>query len=759
MEVTKEELQRIKEEEDVVSEVIESLNHQMAYGTARWRHEEVRARDLTSTMVQTRRESDKQMLASDEAVSHQLRDSKAEELKTIEKLLEKPYFARIVLEEYQNDKPKTIEYKLGIAANSDCRIIDWRKAPIAKLYYEYKEGEDYSEEILGRERDGTIKIRNNVEIKEQKLIRVNCGLGNFENNNSTWSKTSKGGESRKNYSSLPSVTSLITKEQFKAVTEDAESAVLIQGVAGSGKTTVALHRLAWLLHEDNSQLQQEDAVIIVLSPILKRYIECSLPLLNIEVKVCTYSEWANFTLKKIIQGRFYSEELDKNSNEKKLKTPITTPPPGVLRVKRSLAILKGIEEYAQALRIRSINKLETDLNWLNLPKNIQQSFTIQKTRQNPVGIFLEELKRLALSSKNSVHSKDSSLEIEKLIAQIDFQLEILLDLPKNLLNILKAYNAILKLDETKLLDLDLLARTFEYTHKCFSDNTIDPSDEPLLLRLYQVLFGRIFLRSGIQGTWKHIVADEIQDFAACELATLVSSVEELMNLTFVGDTSQQIRDENNFPGWEALRKIWSLGEENARYSTLSVSHRSTLQIMQFAEHLSGEKRSSGGRQGKAPLWYHCRSEEKAISEALGWLQRVSEKYQGSLTAVVCGNHQEAVFVESLLEPTFHSACRLGTADDFNFDAGIVVTDIFQIKGLEFPNLLLWNPSANKFPESLRARNLLYVAATRCEENLCLVSWGTPSPILPHKDSKLVRYVPEEKEEVEEVDEVMKNYFK
>lgn len=174
MPLNPDEQQLITDEVQTLQNVISSLKNQLDNAEQRIRTEAIRARDLTSQIVAATREEDKAMLASDEAVSHGLWEQKREEIELLTKQIQKPYFARIVLNEEDLDsgKEKIIEYKLGFSANTDCRIIDWRKAPISKLYYEYKEGDDYSEEILGRERVGKVVLRNRVDISQGILTGV-----------------------------------------------------------------------------------------------------------------------------------------------------------------------------------------------------------------------------------------------------------------------------------------------------------------------------------------------------------------------------------------------------------------------------------------------------------------------------------------------------------------------------------------------------------------------------------------------------------
>ncbi len=257
--IPEEALSVIEEEERLLATVLESLRKQLASADIRLGVESTRARELTSNIVASRRDVEKQMLASDEAVSHRLRDLKKEEITGIERLIESPYFARIVLQEDDGKGgTKRVEFRLGSAANTECRIIDWRRAPISKLFYEYKEGEEFYEEIQGRERSGTIALRIKVDISDGILRSINCSTGNYrKDDNGRWSISNRrAGSSRSgaNYGQLPDVLSLITPEQFRSITEDAKTAILIQGIAGSGKTTVALYRLSWLLNEGNSDI-------------------------------------------------------------------------------------------------------------------------------------------------------------------------------------------------------------------------------------------------------------------------------------------------------------------------------------------------------------------------------------------------------------------------------------------------------------------------------------------------------------------------
>ncbi len=665
MSLSAEEKESLDAEHAVFVSVKGAVASQIARAEERLVAENRRARALTSEIHETRRVEDKALLASDEAVSHGLKDSKREELETLKKQLQNPYFARISLEEDEpNGSTKFIEYKLGFAANTDLRIIDWRKAPISKLYYEYKEGDDYLEEILGRERSGKVILRNRIEVDKGDLRTVQNRFGTFHWNptSATWEPSVGSMHRRKSTDShLPEILSLITAEQFRSITVDADTAILIQGVAGSGKTTVALHRLAWLLHSDNSPLKPQESVFLVLSPVLRRYVESSLPSVGISgVRVRTYHEWAARTLKSL-----------QVASELILSRPSSPPPAGTQRVKRSLALLKALESH---------------------------------------------------------------LKTAPPLAQVTVEV-----LGRDILDVLSRPKTIVGFDETRLISEALVGEALAWTRANYESGVFDWSDDALLLRAFQLRCGGVIQESGQIGAYGHVVVDEVQDLSPIELSTIIGSVKAHKDLTLVGDTSQNIDEHGSFPGWEKLRKHWNFSGDMSKYVSLEVSHRSTLPIMRLADHIQQRSLIKTGRPGRTPIWFKTRNESQGIEYVLKWLSKAVELYPSMVTAVICATPEEARFAYKMLQPTFGQLVRLGDAYTFSFEEGILVTDVHQVKGLEFFSVLLWNPSAQSYGSSEQGRNLLYVATTRAEENLCLVTWSRPAAALPTFGfSKLVR---------------------
>ncbi len=659
--ISEEEKSLISKEEEILKTTIDSLASQQKHGFGRLGAENIRARTLTAELVLTRRAEDKQLLASDEAVSHALIGKKKEELKNIDLLLKNPYFARFEVQEIPSrggssvGEARKIEYKLGFVANPDCRIMDWRKAPISKLYYEYKEGDEYFEEIQGREREGTITLRHALEISAGALTKVSGAKGTFVKKGEVWEKRGEAGGDEHQSGTLPHILSLITPEQFKTISEESTIPLLIQGVAGSGKTTVALHRLAWLLHEENSALLSSECLVLVLSQTLKRYITGLLPAVGApEVKIQTFAEWAAETISHFMPA-FCGEDG-------RLQVLNIEPPLGVQRVKTSMALLRMLES-------------ERDI-------------------ADPYDL---------------------------------------------LIRCLSNYRQLIELDETKLLDREVIDAALSRTISNREQATLEACDLAFFMRALELREKQIFLPDKKTGHLGHLVADEVQDMSALELACIFGGVKKSGSVTLVGDTSQALSGKQ-FVGWEKLRSYWGLKDSLSRFITLDVSHRSTQQIMRFANYVQGNQSKAQGREGRPPILFKCAGHQAALSAAMNWLNEAMKRYPNALTCVICGTSQQAKELHGLLEPTFGAALRIGQTEDFSFEEGIVIAPLQVVRGLEFVNVLIWEPDSKFFPADEHGRNLFYTAATRASQNLCMVASKALSALMPREESRLMRVV-------------------
>jgi DNA helicase IV len=170
--------------------------------------------------------------------------------------------------------------------------------------------------------------------------------------------------------------------------------------------------------------------------------------------------------------------------------------------------------------------------------------------------------------------------------------------------------------------------------------------------------------------------------------------------------------------------------------------------MKLADSVLGRSIVTEGRSGRVPLLFKAETEDLAIEAAIKWLEKGLELYPSEMSAVLCVNASEARQLTSFLKPRFNHGVRYADASNFTFEAGLVVTTTQVVKGLEFANVLIWNPDRDTFPKNSEGQSLLHVAITRAFENLCFVSYRRVSDLLPSDSSGLIRVVRLKKPEPE-----------
>jgi DNA helicase-2/ATP-dependent DNA helicase PcrA len=224
----------------------------------------------------------------------------------------------------------------------------------------------------------------------------------------------------------------------------------------------------------------------------------------------------------------------------------------------------------------------------------------------------------------------------------------------------------------------------------------------------------------------------VQDFSPLEVRVLMGQLDERKSLTLAGDTQQHIGAVSGFTSWSEL--FTQLGLESTAVETLQVSYRSSEEITRFALSLLGDLREDDApvhttRSGPPVELFHFTEHGAAIgavAEALNAL--ASEEPLASVALLTPPGDLGDLYWKGLLQcevPRLHRVRR----QDFRFAPGIEITEVDQVKGLEFDYVILLDTSAEHYPDDARSRRLLHVGATRAVHQLWLVSVGPPSPVV------------------------------
>ncbi len=617
---------------------------------------------------------------------------------------DRPYFAHMQLDE----DGKTRDVFLGNATRLDngLRVVDWRHAPVSSLFYRYAEGDEYEEQFGDRLREGTITARRTLGIGDGELRRVQSIDGTWVKGvDGKWIDMSAnaprleggGGEVLRFYSGgreaagrtmgskqayrgdkhLPEISALIDPEQFKIITEGESQLVVIRGVAGSGKTTVALHRLAYLNYLDGRRFRKDRMMVVVWSKAMREFIGRLLSNLGVEgVPVRTFGEWARNILSKHFQ--FLPEHRSEDT------------PAVVTRMKLHPAMLKVMETYVRRNKGHKDPRQVVD-DWMSIMTDrarLKRGFN----RHAP-GVFGDQ-------------------DYDRFVSWTARQVDLLLDW--------------LNPDHHDENDPD------ERDAGVFQERFLDDEDDPLLLRLHQLRVGPLSIRRGRPLRYTHLVIDEVQDLSPLEVRVLMGCTSKERSLTLAGDTQQHVLQEAGFTDWEEF--FSHLGVKGTAVNTLKVSYRSTRPIVDFALKVLGplaedDDPPTASRDGGPVEVFSFGDHGEALAFLVDSLRDLEASEPRASVALLTRQPDMADLYYKGLEKAGLQRLKRVANQDFSFAAGIEVTDVQQAKGLEFDYVVLVDISEESWPATASARRQLHVGATRAAHQLWVTSVGKPSPIV------------------------------
>ena len=596
--------------------------------------------------------------------------------------VEAPYFAHLRVREGKASK----DYLLGRTSLLDTpagvRIVDWRVAPVARIFYRYREGDDYEESFPGRDVEGVVEARRIVVVEHGAIVRiVGDDLVLSRNGDGQWTRADRrdvalasgGAGTAVRPSAHADITALLDREQFAAISAPADQALVVLGSAGSGKTTVALHRLARLAADDPAGHPLDRALVVVpeegLARLSRRLLE---PLGASDAQVQTVDAWA-LDLARRVFGELPKVWLDA---------------PGVVTsLKRHPALHDAMRERYARLPARS-----TTLP--RLRRLLADAFTDRAFLEGVVDASRGELSRSAVSEAIRHTMLQLADPIERQLASITVA------------------------EMKRALD----GRAIDEGTPEELAGSIDVEDLPILL------FLRAW-RAGIDVTQvPHLVVDEAEDFSLFELFVLGKQLTTPPSVTLAGDEAQQTS--SCFAGW--TRAAAALGTAEPVTCRLEVSYRCPRPVVEIARRILGPlapARAMRTARDGAPVGLHPFPEEGHAHLFLATALRdlVDREARASI-AVLAHSVESARALSELLADV--PGARLVSGGAFSFEPGIDITDVDGAKGLEFDYVVVPDATAEAYPATDDARRRLHVAATRTSHQLWIVSGGRPTPILP-----------------------------
>jgi DNA helicase-2/ATP-dependent DNA helicase PcrA len=686
-----------------------------------------------------------------------------------------PYFGHLRLEETvhtRGSKGPGKERRRDVLVGSrqyvdpvaGIRIVDWRNAPVSRIFYRYREADTYEETLGDQPVEGEVAARRTVAIVDGELRKVTSPQGVFVREpDGRWRRAAahtarlrlpgqaagapKPVEKAPDKTTaadrlLPAIAAMLDKEQYDLITKPGIGLVAIQGSAGSGKTTVGLHRVAYLHASQPNRYRGGRMLVIVPNEALVHYTSRVLPSLGVEgVPVMTFHRWAVRVVLELFP---------------KLPTSISDEtPPLVARVKNHPAMLEATASIGVEALARIDAKVRTTMEkW---PEGGRVIAAWDATKGAPD----RRVTQMAqwLSGKREISKTPPATDLPQVTKSA---LESLgQELRTESRNVLGAWDEVLtsrpRLDKyfSKFFGTGQLDQVHEWCvrqarvrsegERDGEHPSLDLEDRPLLLRLFQVLRGPLLDGDGQPLTVAHLFIDEVQDASPVELKVLlevargtadVASDLSQLSVTLAGDTAQRMREEDDehVPfDWDATLKELGVPGGAQAIDPLKVSYRSTAPITAFARGVLGpfahEAEPIAPREGPPVELFTFASAGEGVAFLADALRELAASEPDANVALLSRFPQQAeIYYEGLQRAEVPNVRRV-RRQDFTWERGFDVTDVRQTKGLEFDEVILLETTASSYPDTAQARHALYVGATRAAHQLWCVSSEAPSKLV------------------------------
>lgn len=716
------------------------------------------ADDVGETSTSMRQQS---QVLSDRERSHL---NTAAALDKMKRLHHSPYFGRIDFKE--DGYPNAERIYLGIASLLDEKeesflVYDWR-APISNLYYDGAPGPITYHTPSG-------EISGDIEMKRQFVIRDGRIRFMFDTGVTIGDELLQAVLSRTSDAQMKSIVATIQKEQNRIIRNDRTRMLIVQGAAGSGKTSAALQRVAYLLYKYREHLQADQMVLFSPNPMFNSYVSTVLPELGEENMLqTTFQEYLERRL-----GREYQLE-DPFIQLEYVLTGTEDPDYDVrmssIRFKSSESFLKVITRYKESMlsggmkfkpvrfqgraivtseamaekfysfessvklvsrlemlrdwmlkELSAFGKGELDAPWVDQQLDLMEPEDLQRAYQ-----------RLKRKQKGKTHTFNDFEQEREILARM-----VVSDRLKPLRKWIKSL---------RFVDIrQLYAHLFNdqaQMERLLGDEALpaqwDEICKMTLRRLklqelaYEDITPYLYLRElmlgfHINSNIRHVIIDEAQDYSAFQLA-FMKRLFPRAKITALGDFNQAIYAHSSvLSGTGPLTNLY--GPDNTEVIELTRSYRSTREIVEFTRGMvpGGEEIIPFNRSGEKPKVIVSSDAERHMNVITTDLKHLIEEGYESV-AVICKTAEESRDVHAALSKALPTAPKLIKKTTLAFEQGVHVIPAYLAKGVEFDAVLIYDGSAEQYAQE-HERKLFYTACTRAMHLLHVYCVGTPSPFI------------------------------
>ena len=599
------------------------------------------------------------MAESDLQVS--IMQSKGNYLQKLFRVQNKPYFGMI---RFKEDGEENNIY-IGITHvedNLEYYVHDWR-SPICSMFYDYETGPASYEAPGGR-------IEGEITKKRQYIIEYGELKNIFDNDLNISDSLLQEVLAEESSDKMKNIVNTIQEEQNKVIRNTEDKNLIVEGIAGSGKTSVALHRIAFLLYRIPN-LNSNNVVVFTPNKVFSEYISNVLPELGEDntysmtfydllcQNINEYKKIENFT-------DFISRYYKKNISSFDL-----------IKYKQSDEIISDLDNYVKDIidNIKFTKELEFD-DFIEVSIEELNNMLTHKYDRYPLFGRIEEIAKKITENNYNGNMKNTK-SIERVLKE----------------------NLNIKLDLKSIFNNFFTSRYSKYKDS-IKDDILHYEDACLFLYLKSLLVG--FNTNHII---KEVVIDEAQDYNKLQYL-IIKRTFKTANYTVLGDTNQTINPYYKYNSLEELKSIF----DSSKYITLTKTYRSTYKIIEYTNKILGLTHSTAIRNQKASdILFRRGCNKNDLLTDITNLKSISKSI-----AIITKDDEEAEKIYNLLKDNTDILLIDGYS---HIKRDLVVVPSYIAKGLEFDSVIVYNDENNKYKDN--EKYLFYVACTRAQHNLII----------------------------------------
>lgn len=611
------------------------------------------------------------------------------EREQIQKLIESPYFGRIDFTKATENQENV--FYIGMhtfkdPATADNIIFDWR-APLSSMFYDFETGPSYYVAPIG-------KIEGNMTLKRQYRIRSSEMEYMIESSLNIGDEVLQKELSRNSDDKMKNIVATIQREQNAIIRNEEAKVLIIQGAAGSGKTSIALHRVAFLLYRYKKTLTSKNVMILSPNKVFSNYISNVLPELGEEnMSEMGFDDIAIDLLGKKYSYQTFSEQVESLLEHADEKTIARIGFKATNEfVEQLQAYLQHADKHFFAPTDLSIEGIVISKEKLRLDYMLLKRLPIKKRLRKIADDLIERYKRNTAKKVDAAVARQVRTSIQKMFP----------------------YN------DTLLLYQDFYRSVNQQDLFCMvKKNTFEFCD------VAPFLFTKLYFE-GIEQNYKHIqhlLVDEMQDYTPIQYALLSKLFS--CKMTILGDSFQSVNPYSSSSA-EKIEPYF----DGCECVELCRSYRSTIEISRFTQQiLDNKKLIPVERHGEAPTVTVCENTEEQLSVIQNLIDGFKQSEHASM-GIICKSQEQAQQLFEHLNPAYDNVVLLDFGSD-EYKDGIIITSVHMSKGLEFDQVILPDVS-DEFYKTQIDRSLLYIACTRAMHKLDITCCGKETEFLRSK---------------------------